>query len=479
MQEINFIRPQEVYNRSTGESKVRYRSYDGSNRFIPVVDGEDGVPRTLVVTTHAELVTMRDGGKLTAGALYRINDYECTTTQADTHSAGHPFDIVVMALSSDTLSERAWAMPHAGDEYFGESKLEAWQLWYCLDNDTDRFAWADAENGKGVVWRMIDEHNNDCPYDFKNIKFKRALTDGEYDPDEGEDVWCYTFTWIDEDGEAVDASVFCQNIVGDEGFVYGVHDNSMLPCIEYDFYPEEHSDKLAFALNDNVFISSYQFEDGVFYGIYGNHFGTSCYSNTFGNGCNSNSFGNDNYQNSFGNNCGDNSFGNGCNRNTFGNYCSRNTFGNNCYGNTFGNYCYSNTFGNDCGFNKFGNSCSSNTFGNECNSNSFGNECYNNSFGNYFQNNSFGNNFLSSSIGANVNNIKVNKDYVQFILIENGNQFITITSTATTSDTFRLENFAIALGVNNGGSMKTISHNTTNDTFKTTYQNSNSTTKNV
>lgn len=78
-----------------------------------------------------------------------------------------------------------------------------------------------------------------------------------------------------------------------------------------------------------------------------------------------------------------------------------------------------------------------------------------------------------------MNNVKVNKDYVQFILIENGNQYITITSTATTSSTFRLENFAIALGVNNGGSMKTISHNTTNDTFKTTYQNSNSTTKNV
>ena len=73
-----------------------------------------------------------------------------------------------------------------------------------------------------------------------------------------------------------------------------------------------------------------------------------------------------------------------------------------------------------------------------------------------------------------MNNVKVNKDYVQFILIENGNQYITITSTATTSSTFRLENFAIALGVNNGSSMKTISHNTTNNTFKTTYQNANS-----
>ena len=43
---------------------------------------------------------------------------------------------------------------------------------YCLDNDTSRFAWADEVNGKGVIYRMIDEFNNDVPYDFKNIRYQ-------------------------------------------------------------------------------------------------------------------------------------------------------------------------------------------------------------------------------------------------------------------------------------------------------------------
>lgn len=447
---------------------LRYKGRDGRYHFLDTKEMPDSDTNSV---TYGQLVEMRQAALLEPGMLYRITDYATTTVQENTRSAGNQFDIVVMALDSKTLAERAWAMPHDGDEYFKNSKLEAWQLWYSLDNDTDRFAWADPVNGKGVIYRMIDEFFNDCPYDFKNIQFKRALTDGEYDPDEGEDVWCYTFTWIDEDGEAVDASAFCQNIAGDEGFVYGVHDNSMLPCIEYDFHPEEHSDKLAFALNDNVFISSYQYEDGTFYGIYGNHFGTSCYSNTFGNNCRRNSFGNDCFRNTFGNYCYGNSFGNSCGGNTFGNNCYDNTFGNGCNFNSFGNDCGSNKFGNYFQNNTFGNDCYNNSFGNSCSGNTFGNDCCDNTFGNNCYGNTFGNNFLSSSIGDNVNNVKVNKDYVQFILIENGNQYITIICTATTSSTFRLENFAIALGVNNGSSMKTISHNTTNNTFKTTYQN--------
>ena len=591
---------------------------------------------TVVSTTWQQLKDLRDNSQLVPGSLYRITDYQCTTTQENTRSAGHQFDIVLLALSKNKLAEEGWAMmnesniydvtfedgvtrkcwyhfdeenyynfidcetllacdgmssnqfvlndtnktatciynstdlvtPDIPYNYFQNSNLSAWKVWYCLDNDTDRFAWADDSiddktmisfevmvepevfeeitiprkesedivydgtqyyawgypdnntaytasdapnvgdkvysylpppgrsmietsvisvitqptnlpNGRGVIYRLIDEFNNDVAYDFKNIQFKRALTDGGYDSDEGEDVWCYTFTWIDEDAEPVDASAFCQNIAGDEGFVYGVHDNSMLPCIEYDFYPEEHSDKLAFALNDNVFISSYQYEDGTFYGIYGNHFGSNCHNNTFGNDCYNNSFGNNCFNNTFGNDCFRNTFGDYCQNNTFGNSFSINTFGNSCGGNTFGNDCYNNSFGNDYNGNTFGNNCCDNTFGNGCNFNSFGNYCSNNSFGNNCCDNTFGNDFLSSSIGDNVNNVKVNKDYVQFILIENGNQYITITSTATTSSTFCLENFAIALGVNNSNNTKTISHNSVGDTFKTVYQNSNSTTVNV
>ena len=104
---------------------------------------------------------------------YRITDYTCTTTTAGTKSAGHVFDIIVTADSESVLNEDARAIQHDGDEYFANSDLNAWKLWYCLDNDTTRFAWADETNGKGVIYRMIDEFNNDIPYDFKNIQFYR------------------------------------------------------------------------------------------------------------------------------------------------------------------------------------------------------------------------------------------------------------------------------------------------------------------
>ena len=126
--------------------------------------------------TYADLKALRDAGKLIPGQSYRITDYTCTTTQAGTQSAGHVFDIIVVADSESKLNESARAISHEGDTYFSACNLAAWKLQYCLDNDTDRFEWADAANGKGVIYRMIDEYGNECPYDFKNILFEGKHT---------------------------------------------------------------------------------------------------------------------------------------------------------------------------------------------------------------------------------------------------------------------------------------------------------------
>lgn len=128
-------------------------------------------------TTYADLKSMRDNGTLTPGMWYRITDYVCTTTQSNTISAGNKFDVIVLATGTNSLSEQARAINHTPQEgetdYFANSNLSAWRIWYCLDNDTTRFAWADATNGKGVIYRMIDEWENDCEYDFKNIMYIR------------------------------------------------------------------------------------------------------------------------------------------------------------------------------------------------------------------------------------------------------------------------------------------------------------------
>lgn len=191
--------------------------------------------------TWAQLKAFRDAGKLHKGMRYRVTDYQCATTQANTQSAGHQFDIIVTALSEDKLSEEASAIRHDGDETLGDAKdgvayfancdLQAWRLLYCLDNDTSRFAWADAENGKGVVYRMVDEHGNNLPYDFKNIQFKRSYCtfggSGEYialpglkpyydgssaaqlpGQDDSKAVYCYTFSYYtgSTDGDDPDLS---------------------------------------------------------------------------------------------------------------------------------------------------------------------------------------------------------------------------------------------------------------------------------
>jgi hypothetical protein len=130
--------------------------------------------RKMINITYSELKVLRDGNKLIPGQQYRITDYITTTSQENTQSAGHQFDIIVTADSENSLNEKARAIQHKGDTYFSNSNFDAWEIWYSIDNDTERFAWADVENGKGVIYRMIDEFNNDCPYDFKNIQFLRV-----------------------------------------------------------------------------------------------------------------------------------------------------------------------------------------------------------------------------------------------------------------------------------------------------------------
>ena len=131
----------------------------------------------IIAISYTDLKALRDAGQLVPGQQYRITDYTCTTITSGTKSAGHQFDIIVVADDESTLNETACAINHPTAEgetdYFADNNLSAWKIWYCLDNDNTRFKWADSTNGKGVIYRMIDEFNNDVPYDFKNIQFYR------------------------------------------------------------------------------------------------------------------------------------------------------------------------------------------------------------------------------------------------------------------------------------------------------------------
>ena len=427
----------------------------GGTEYVQI-GGSSATP--MISITWSELKTLRDGGNLLPGQQYRITDYTFTTIDTNTSSAGHAFDIIVTAEDESHLEEEAFATHHAGDTYFANNKLEAWRIWYSLDNDTNRFDWADSTNGKGVIYRMIDEFNNDLPYDFKNCLIKVSSD------------YYYTFS-RNVASNATDAS-----LVLDSG--NKVYDNVMGEYINIG-NAKHH-------LNRNYFFSV-----GNSLMAYENTFGNDCRLNKFGTGCVLNKFGDGCYDHTFGQNCEGNIFGNGCYNNSIGGGSSKNHFENECYNNTFGINCSyntlgtvfsSNTFGNSCSYNTFGSVCSSNSLQANCSYNTIGKNCQNiiiysgsndNLIGSFCEAINFGTNCSHNSIGENCksigfgsynnfNNIgkkvtyvtfgnstsnKIN--YVRYLNVDSGVQFAYIYSAddANASDGNQLQNVHVHSGI--------------------------------
>lgn len=456
----------------------------------------------LIPLTYQDLLDLRESSSLVPGRFYRITDYVTTTSQENTQSAGHQFDVIVLALSEDALSERAYAMLHEveshreltlssqsgtvasyretgetvevqgqtyyrwdrigggdsvyfntatptmgstpyflqsdgnmawdgyfflnidpetvydSDVYFHEAgvNLSAWQIWYCLDNDTERFAWAvpASDGGKGVIYRMIDEWNNDCPYDFKNIQFRHPANTEAYPG------FYYTFTdMLDSVKDKTVNSTFKSrgNSIG-----FAVENGILI-------------------LNNNIILD----EGG--YVSSNNKFYPGCKNNVLGWNCDNNTF-------SFG--CENNILGKNCTNNTFGKDCDDNTLGDNCTANSLGEGCSQIEFYRDCNYNSIGNYCTeisfkargvANKLGNRCSMISLGTYCYYNSFGNYCRNISLGNEWRSSSFGSDCNNIGGTFHYSNHNIFDNGVNIPNILSNQTASSNQQVQNYHFTAGL--------------------------------
>ena len=382
----------------------------------------------LTKITYSELKALRDGAKLVPGMQYRITDYTCTTIAEDTQSAGHLFDVIVTAYNKQMLNAKAEVMKHEGDTYFAKLDLAKWLIWYDLNNDKTKYDWADEANGKGVIYRMIDEYGNDCPYDFKNIQFKRWKVissdqnlnekyigcrglniNGINILDENDFKWFYTFSFVDSDSTIRDTSA-----INPEETYKNYAGYNIIKC----FINPTNSIKLNnIVISDNVLVNTK----------------LSC-------------------QNYFEVGCTNNTFGSGCTNNKFGDYCSGNGLGDSCSSNGFGMGCTNNTFGDSCSSNGFGMGCTKNIFGRANNNNIFKNNCTNNSFGNNCQNNSFGNNYQDNSFGDNCQKITSGEigtpiDYIRYVDIASGVSYIKFKSTTSTSKSNYLQNITLHKGV--------------------------------
>ena len=164
--------------------------------FLPTSYNDDGTERygqllkltdtKMLNVTYSELKNLTDNAKLIKGMQYRITDFvtTCNITGAlseiVTSSAGHPFDIIVTADNNDTLNANARVCLHEGDAYFANNKLSEWKIKYDINNNTDKYQWADT-TGKGVIYWMEDEFGNEASYDFKNILLNGYYTFGSID----------------------------------------------------------------------------------------------------------------------------------------------------------------------------------------------------------------------------------------------------------------------------------------------------------
>lgn len=130
---MNFkIKDLEGFNISKGENTI---------------DVYDELTRRIEEITYNGLIIKKNKGELVPGKYYRITDYVTTTAQEGTQSAGHQFDIIVLALDDHTLSDDAKAALHDGDTYFSGNncKLESWELKYSFENNTVNFKWAEPD----------------------------------------------------------------------------------------------------------------------------------------------------------------------------------------------------------------------------------------------------------------------------------------------------------------------------------------------
>ena len=207
-------------------------------------------------------------------------------------------------------------IPKEGDKFYF---INGNEIGYVISYQPENLVY----NGRGVIYRLIDEFNNDIKYDFKNIQFKRTITDGQYD-EEGDETWCYTLNvWYE--GSCQDASVIGNTLPNDEGYINGVYDNNFGYATAYDLFIEG-VDTFAFALGNNVVLS---FDDSGYFGIYSNTIGNSFYSNTIGNEFNGNIIGNYFNNNIIGNIFNSNTVGNFFNDITISDGTNSKNYGNN------------------------------------------------------------------------------------------------------------------------------------------------------
>ena len=254
---------------------------------------------------------------------------------------------------------------------------------------------------------MIDEWDNDCPYDFKNILYVERPTfdctmygvshtytmNGTVINLDGVNYYGYTRTRTSPGPPPPPEKLYStEESPTTTMTLYEISDSTANPYTgatidsvseqngayftfttyygkDATLYSDQYCynnrirSKVSHLVNTQYLNVIFFTSTSTIFNCYNNSFGSDCSNNRLGSGCYNNSFGSGCYNNSFGSDCSNNRLGSDCYNNSFGRSCSNNTFGSNCYNNSFDDNVYSNIIGYNCSSLTFGQSSYNNVIG--------------------------------------------------------------------------------------------------------------------
>lgn len=433
----------------TPNGDVRYNGSQAAE--VSVGSSNDGpsIGGGMVEVTYGALKSLRDNDELVPGTKYKITDYE--TIISGQNVAYNKFDIIVTALSNNTLSESASAAINENDLLFEASR--------------NIFSWSDINNWDNV-------NTSDIPQEIVNLSPKAvAKQQGTRTVNGGEVVRVsivgYTGDYqnpaVQEDVKGLGASLYTKSdntlIASDYGYDKDVYylrvpesiaantdmiiqfyidsdatiasngicgatadAGRLLPHPSISYFSDSNLSawEIKYSLDNDggrylwanpdgkgvIYYMKDEYGNEASYDFknikYGDHY-TFDYlidnvhydgSVKYGRYCHHNKIDLDI------NGYGDKGLPNVCFKNTTNNAeCSHNIisedcwnikFGSGCHHNEISNGCESLTFGDNCSYNILENHCSRNGFGSQCSYNTFGHDSCDNSFGDYVIQCSFG-----------------------------------------------------------------------------------------
>lgn len=333
---------------------------------------------TFIEITYLDLVNLKKNNKLIPGYKYKIIDYVtkvASIPDIELTSVEHPFDIIVIADSINTLNENAFACVKQGDDYFINNDLQSWKLKYCIDNDKTKFTWVKDTIDEGAVFnntiytrdQSLDKIINNIKY-YAFINKSSQIYSKVLKPTSSDTVFLYSNDYYYGEEMFMNGSFseYHEKQIGSRGIIYYMQDEFGNEA-SYDFKNILINSKYTFGdtIDDTILGNSRHNKINNIYDSQGvltiNNIilGNSCSYNTFESNCKNITLGNSCQYNSFDFECSNISLGFNSNKNVFGKNCSDMTFGTSL-SNKFGNLCRENKLGNNCNYNTFLDVCVNN-----------------------------------------------------------------------------------------------------------------------